>query len=118
MQIPKPPSKATLKKYGNTHDEWIALALSQGNVCAICKKLPETGKLVQDHLHIKNYKKLSSKERKKYLRGLLCVYCNLRLLPKGMTLEKARNLVAYLEAFENKLNHLCGLFCIAYGCQR
>jgi hypothetical protein len=90
------PSKATLKKYGLSLAEWLGMAEMQGGVCFICQKEPKSGILCVDHLHIKGWKKLAPVLRKKYVRGLLCSYCNLRLLSKGMTLEKAVRILAYL----------------------
>ncbi len=36
------------------------------------------------------------------MRGLLCWYCNAKFLSRGMTLDKARNLVQYLEDYESR----------------
>jgi hypothetical protein len=41
-------------------------------------------------------------EKKLYVRGLLCGYCNLRLLPKGMTAEKAERIHNYLSEWNSK----------------
>ena len=89
-----------MKKYGLTADEWIALATKQGNVCAICGKLPKSGRLHTDHFHLPGWKKLPPEERKKFVRGLACQLCNRFYLARGMTAEKARALVVYLDAFE------------------
>lgn len=93
------PSASTLKKYGLTAEAWLAIAESQGNVCAICKREPGSGRLNVDHEHVKAYKKMEVKEKPKYIRGLLCYICNFRVLTRGMTLEKARNAVIYLENY-------------------
>ncbi len=95
----KVPSAATLKKYGLNEAAWLELAASQGNVCAICKKEPSSGRLNVDHEHVKGYKKMDALDRPKYIRGLLCYICNFRVLTRGMTLEKARNAVIYLENY-------------------
>ena len=42
-------------------------------------------------------------KRKVYVRGLLCNYDNLRVASKAVNLQKAIRLVAYLQAFEDKL---------------
>lgn len=96
------PSKQTLEKYGLSLKEWKKLAESQNNLCFVCKQPPKKGRLCIDHFHAKNWKKKPPEERKKYVRGLLCWYCNFKLLPRGINLEKARNIVKYLEQFENK----------------
>lgn len=95
----KTPSKATLKKYGLSEQEWIEMFKAQGQKCPICGQADK--KWVIDHHHVKGWKKMCSTDRKKYVRGILCTFCNYRLLPKGMTKEKAKNIVSYLETFDN-----------------
>lgn len=105
------PSAKTLIKYGLTQEMWLKRAEEQGWVCAICEKLPPNGKLVTDHSHVKGFadrrlrRKLfdTAEKRLRTFRGLCCCACNLNLLPKGMTLAKARNIVKYLEAYENRI---------------
>ncbi len=72
----------------------------QGGVCAICKKEPPNGRLCTDHDHVKKWKKMPPEKRKLYVRGLLCAYCNLRLLRKGWTLEKLERAVDYVKQYE------------------
>lgn len=98
----KPPTKATLKKYGLTEQEWLKMAEVQNNKCPICERFLEDVKVAIDHYHFKNWKKLQPEERKKYVRGLLCVYDNFRLLPKGITTAKAKNIAIYLENFDQR----------------
>jgi len=93
---PQVPSAATLAKYGLTADEWLAIFERQGGVCAVCRKLPSTGRLNVDHEHVKGWKKLPADERKKYVRGLLCYVCNHRVLTRGVTVERLRGAVEYL----------------------
>lgn len=95
--IPRPE---TLKKYGLSLDDWNEFYALQNGVCPICKR--PLDRPVVDHLHIRNWKKMKPEKRKKYVRGVPCNYCNRRRLARGMTLEIARNIVAYLEAFENR----------------
>jgi hypothetical protein len=54
----KTPSKATLKKYGLSEDEWQKILTRQNGVCAVCEKVPTTGRLCIDHEHVKGWKKL------------------------------------------------------------
>lgn len=98
----KPPSLATLKKYGLTAAEWMYIWEYQGSACAICKKVPESGVLHVDHYHVKGFKKMKPEMRKTYVRGILCAYDNQRVLVKGLNLFKARNIVKYLESFEER----------------
>ena len=100
----KTPSKATLRKYGLTEGEWRAILDRQGGTCFICQKEPPKGVLCIDHFHAPKWKKLPPEKRKLYVRGLLCSYCNLRLLRKGWTLAKLRRAVLYVERFERQLN--------------
>jgi Recombination endonuclease VII len=97
-----PPKSTTLKKYGISQEEWSEIARQQGGVCPICGKLPENGRLVTDHEHIRGYKKMPTCNRKTYIRGLPCIRCNLMYLPIGISVEKAKNIVRYLEAYEQK----------------
>ena len=102
----KEPSKQTLKKYGLSLKEWHDMADSQNQVCYICNKLPKSQILCVDHVHVKKFKQLPAKKKKKWVRGLLCRYCNLRVASKAINLEKAIRLVSYLQAFEDKLKNI------------
>jgi hypothetical protein len=99
----KIPTQNTLKKYGLTEVEWLAILDSQGGVCPICQKVPMTGRLVTDHLHIKGWKKMPPEMRKKYVRGLLCHFDNHYTLARSVTVDKAKRLVQYLENFEKSI---------------
>lgn len=99
---PKPPTAATLKKYGLTPLDFADMALRQGGVCYVCGKLPPSKRLCIDHHHAKGWKKMPPSQRRQYVRGLLCTFCNYRLVNKGMTLEKARRVVQYLQQFAEK----------------
>lgn len=100
------PSKATLDKYGLSEQQWLKILKDQGWVCPICKKKPnpnpKTGKVrfVTDHFHIRGFKKMSADKKRLYVRGITDWFCNHSYLGRGITLFIARNVVAYLEAFE------------------
>lgn len=94
------PSDATLKKYGLTAADWIAMADRQGRVCAVCKLLTKTGRLCIDHEHVKGWKKMPPEQRARYVRGLLCWRCNTTFVGRGITAERSRNVTSYLEAFD------------------
>jgi hypothetical protein len=94
----KPPSKQTLKKYGLSLDDWTAILDRQGWCCAICKKVPSTGRTIIEHEHCKGWKRMPPDQRKRYVRGVTCWTCNTQYLGRGITIEKARNVVAFLEA--------------------
>ena len=77
------------KRYGITLEEYNRLLESQGNKCAICGKPAEEEKqaLAVDHNH-----------KTDFTRGLVCNYCNSRLL-KYLRDDKRRavGLHRYLE---------------------
>lgn len=97
------PSDATLKKYGLGTLAYSQLIARQNGLCPICGKKPTTGKMVVDHYHVKGYKKLPPEEKRKYIRGLTCWFCNHSYLGRGITIGKAKNVVKYLEEFELRL---------------
>lgn len=92
------PSPATLKKYGLSLNEWKEIISSQGYRCPVCKRVLG-GRTVIDHLHVKGWKDLPPNLRKMYVRGISDWRCNYFFLEKTMTLERAKNLVEYLEDF-------------------
>ena len=94
------PTKATLRKYGLTAEDWLKILNSQGGVCAVCKNIPDNGRLCTDHEHVKGWKKLAPEQRKLYVRGLLCYFCNHWYVGRAINIFKAKNTLAYLEAFE------------------
>jgi hypothetical protein len=97
------PTQATLKKYGLTADEWRAILERQGGVCAVCRTLPSSGRLHIDHAHVRGWAKLPPDQRKRHVRGLVCFLANHFWLARQMDAEKARNVAAYLEAFDARL---------------
>ena len=96
------PKKATLKRYGLSEPEWLEMLERQGGVCAICQKEPPNKRLCTDHHHVPKWKKMPPQQRKLYVRGLLCAYCNLRLLRKGWTLAKLERAVIYMKEYEQR----------------
>lgn len=96
------PTKQTLAKYGLTLAEWKSILKSQGGVCAICRRVPPSRRLVVDHFHIRGWKKMKPAERKGYVRGLACFMCNGKCLSRHMTLTRAEYVAAYLRAYEQR----------------
>ena len=94
------PTPATLKRYGLSEEEWRTILERQGGVCFVCELEPSKGRLCIDHDHVKGWKKMPPEQRKIYVRGLLCWYCNNRLLSRGITIRKSRNVTLYLEQYE------------------
>lgn len=95
------PSKNTLKRYGLSLEEWMAMYNLYDGACHICKV--STKRLCVDHEHIRGWKFLLPDERKKYVRGLLCYTCNNRLLTRGVTIVKLRGAIEYLERWEKRV---------------
>ena len=99
------PSKTTLKKYGLTGQDYLLILKEQKYCCPICGN-PLTKRTNIDHFHVRNWKKLPDEERKKYVRGVCCFFCNKYYLGKAITVKKAQNVVTYLERFERRLNEV------------
>lgn len=102
MTEPRVPTTATLRKYGLTVDEWRAMLERQGNACAICQRVPDSGVLHIDHQHVRNWKRLPPEQRKTYVRGVLCWPCNATLKVR-ITVAWLRGAVKYLTAYEKRL---------------
>lgn len=96
------PSSSTLKKYGLSTEEWRAMAASQKNCCFVCEREPTKGRLCIDHEHVKGWKRMPPEQRKLYVRGLLCWVCNHYYLGRGITAERARKVVSYLDAYATR----------------
>ena len=93
------PSQSTLEKYGLTLDLWLAIWEHQGKKCPVCDKEPKTGTGVEfhiDHRHVPKWSAMPPEERRKYVRGIVCHWCNRSYLSKGMTRFKAFHLIDYL----------------------
>lgn len=97
------PTKATLDRYGMALEEWTGILVSQGGVCAICRRIPPSGRMVVDHHHVPRWKHMHPKQRRMYVRGLVCFYCNGKCVSRHMTLAKARAIVSYLQEYEARL---------------
>lgn len=104
-----PPAAQTLRTYGLTQDEWIALLQAQGWVCPICEQgndRPKTGKQAlwnTDHEHVRGWAKMPPEQRKRYVRGILCFYCNRRVVGDRKDPEEAQRVADYLRAFRTRL---------------
>lgn len=71
--------------YGITPEQYDRLLEWQGGVCGVCGNPPKKVRLAIDHDH-----------KTKKIRGLLCSYCNHRLIGRH-TIEKIRKALQYLE---------------------
>ncbi len=97
MTEARQPSKATLRRYGISVDEWRAMLDMQDGVCAVCGTLPASGTLHIDHEHVKGWAKMPPEQRKLHVRGLLCYRDNRFFCSRGMTADRARAVARYLD---------------------
>ncbi len=97
----KVPSQRTLDIYGLSANDWIRLIKNQGWVCAVCEKQQATWNT--DHDHVPGWKKLPPSERKKHVRGVLCWYCNHKVVGHARSSELAQRVADYLRAHEERL---------------
>lgn len=107
-QLLKPPSPKTLAKYGLTEEAWWRVLAGQGGTCAVCLKVPATGRLCIDHEHVRGWKKMPPERRRQFVRGLLCWYCNHAYVGRAITVAKAQNVVEYLNAHRRRLDAALG----------
>ena len=104
VRVPTVPQQGTLKKYGLTVGEWLQIAKRQGNVCAVCKKLPDNGRLCTDHEHVYGWKAMPPEKRKQYVRGLLCYFCNHYYMGRAINIFKAENVAIFLRKYDARKN--------------
>ena len=95
------PAVRTLRKYGLTEHDFRMRVIHQGGVCAICGQVPT--RWVVDHEHKRGWKRMPAEKRVRYVRGLLCWRCNYFFMAKGITVERAQNVVRYLQEFKERL---------------
>ena len=79
-------NKRLLKTYGITLKEFQE---KSKNGCEICHR--KEGRLCQDHIHQKGFKKMPPEEKRKYVRGSLCFMCNTALKGFEKTIDGRRN---------------------------
>ncbi len=93
------PSQSTLDKYGLSMAEWEAMVKACKGICAICDRHPPSHRFVIDHDHVVGWAKMPPGLRKLYVRGLLCSWCNFRMIPRTATPAKLRAAARYLERY-------------------
>jgi hypothetical protein len=98
------PTPSTLARYGLTEQEWRAILDRQGGVCYVCEQEPKKGRLCIDHEHAKGWKKMPPDQRKRFVRGLLCWFCNRQYLCRGITVERSQRVTLYLQEYERRFN--------------
>lgn len=100
----RPPGPATLRRYGITAEEWLTLLAAQGWRCPICLKTGAAVRWNTDHDHVPGWAKRPAEERKRYVRGVLCAYCNHRRVNSRMPAAEAQRIADYLAAYEARRN--------------
>lgn len=94
------PQPATLRRYGLTAAEWLALLAAQGWRCPVCRKSGQGVRWNTDHDHVPGWKLMPPEGRKRYVRGVLCAYCNHRRVNSRMPAAEAARIAEYLAAYE------------------
>jgi hypothetical protein len=93
-------TEKTAAKYGVTLEEWLELLAAQGWGCAVCRARRK--RLTTDHEHVPGWKGMPAEQRKRYVRGVLCVHCNYRVVHSRLTGVEARRIAEYIEAYEGR----------------
>jgi hypothetical protein len=84
-----------------TADDWLVLIEAQGWKCPICEK--RTGvKWVTDHQHTPRWKHMEPAERKRFVRGILCSYCNHRRVHSHVDAAEAQRIADYFKRYEDR----------------
>lgn len=96
----KIPQKRTLARYGLTPEAWVLILKGQHWKCAVCNKEDALWNI--DHQHIPGWKKMPPEERIVYVRGILCAYCNYRVVPSMLSASDAKRMAKYLAAYERR----------------
>lgn len=104
MSEARQPTRATLRRYGLTVEDWRAIMEAQGWACGVCKKVPPSGTLHIDHSHARGFKALPPEEKRHHVRGVVCFTDNSVFLRRGATPERLRAAADYLEAYERRKN--------------
>lgn len=112
MLPPNPPMLATLRKYGLTPADWLAILQRQGFKCPVCMgPLDNNRKLAIDHAHVAGFRArrrlksgrrvrvMKPADRPAHVRGILHAWCN-RFVRSWLTPSRAKAIAAYLEAHE------------------
>lgn len=97
-----------MKIFGITVDEYYRMFDSQNGKCAVCGR-PQSEcsrAFAVDHIHMTGYENLSSTEKKKYVRGLLCISCNTALGKLQDNPEILQKGIEYLLYYNRKENNM------------
>lgn len=96
------PTRQTLRKYGLSVEEWRDILVTQDGGCGVCGKVPASGTLHIEHEHVRGWAKMAPEEKKQYVRGLACWFCNTNLLRIGTSPARLRAAADYLERYAER----------------
>lgn len=90
--------KYVWRNYGLTLHDIALMWDKQQGLCPICEAKLETKRWVIEHRHIKGFKGLPAALKAKYFRGLVCNWCNHRVLSmcERAGWRRVYNVVSYL----------------------
>lgn len=94
------PAVKTLARYGLTLDDWLTLLEDQGWVCPVCMKPALHWNT--DHEHVPGWKLMPPEQRRRYVRGVLCVRCNYRLVHSTANAATVSRVAHYLWQYEQR----------------
>lgn len=81
--------KRLYKTYGITLEDFNTILNDQKGGCAVCGR--SEGRLCVDHIHILGFKKLQPEDKRKFIRGVVCFYCNTSFKGFERTRDGIRN---------------------------
>lgn len=93
-----------VRYYGLELKEYHEMLQKQDYQCAICRKHVDDERrlLAVDHEHVEGFSEMSPENRKKYVRGLLCILCNKHRMAE-MNLQVAERIVEYLRKYSSRV---------------
>lgn len=94
----KVPTARTLAKYGIDSRTWLELLALQGWACPICTRRYTNWNV--DHEHVPGWKGMPPEEKRRYVRGVLCIRCNWKFVHSTIPADMAQRIATYLANYE------------------
>ena len=94
----KVKNRRLMHTYGITIEEWNDMYDKQLGLCACCGKKLKNPHI--DHEHLPGYSTMPPEQKRKYIRGLVCMPCNRFLICKN-NWQTIQDVYEYLERYEN-----------------
>ena len=73
---------------------------AQGWQCPVCER--RVARWNTDHAHVPGWRHMEPSERKQFVRGILCAYCNHRRVNSHMSAAEAARIAKYLKSWEKR----------------